>query len=60
MLETITEREPEALKALIEELSNRRPRRPEEVARAVLWLCRPAASLVIGHAIAVDGGYTVK
>ncbi len=29
---------------------------PEEVAAAVLWLCSPAASFVIGHALAIDGG----
>ena len=31
---------------------------PEEIAAAVLWLCSPGASFVIGHALAVDGGYT--
>src|SRR5947207_13561383 len=34
--------------------------RPEEVAAAVLWLCSPGARLVIGHALAVDGGYTAR
>src|SRR5438874_8561384 len=34
--------------------------RPEEIAAAVLWLCSPGASLVIGHALAVDGGYTAQ
>src|SRR5947199_8378418 len=34
--------------------------KPEEVASAVLWLCSPGASLVIGHALAVDGGYTAQ
>src|ERR687885_124468 len=33
--------------------------RPEEVASAVLWLCSPGASYVIGHALTVDGGMTV-
>ena len=33
--------------------------RAEEVADTVLWLCSPAASLLIGQSIAVDGGYTI-
>jgi NAD(P)-dependent dehydrogenase (short-subunit alcohol dehydrogenase family) len=33
--------------------------RADEVAAAVLWLCSPAASFVVGHALAIDGGYTV-
>ena len=32
---------------------------PEEIATAVLWLCSDAASFVLGHAMAVDGGTTV-
>ena len=27
-----------------------------EIAAAVLWLCSPAASFMVGHAMAVDGG----
>ena len=34
--------------------------RADEIAAAVLWLCSPGASFVIGHALAVDGGYTVR
>jgi NAD(P)-dependent dehydrogenase (short-subunit alcohol dehydrogenase family) len=29
----------------------------EEVAEAVVWLCSENASLVLGTALAVDGGY---
>jgi len=29
---------------------------PEEIAEAVIWLCSPAASYVIGHALTIDGG----
>jgi NAD(P)-dependent dehydrogenase (short-subunit alcohol dehydrogenase family) len=32
--------------------------RADEIAAAVLWLCSPAASLVVGVALPVDGGYT--
>ncbi len=28
----------------------------EEIAAAVVWLCSPAASFMVGHAMAVDGG----
>ncbi len=32
----------------------------EEIASAVLWLCSDAASFMIGHAMVVDGGYTIQ
>jgi NAD(P)-dependent dehydrogenase (short-subunit alcohol dehydrogenase family) len=56
MLET----QPEAMAALMKEVPMGRLGRAEEIADAVLWLCSPASSLVIGHALPVDGGYTVR
>jgi NAD(P)-dependent dehydrogenase (short-subunit alcohol dehydrogenase family) len=34
--------------------------RADEIAAAVLWLSSPAASLIIGVALPVDGGYTAR
>jgi NAD(P)-dependent dehydrogenase (short-subunit alcohol dehydrogenase family) len=34
--------------------------RGDEIASAVLWLCSPGASLVVGVALPVDGGYTAR
>jgi NAD(P)-dependent dehydrogenase (short-subunit alcohol dehydrogenase family) len=48
----------EAIKALMKDQPIGRLGRPEEIAAAVLWLCSPGSSFVIGHALAVDGGYT--
>jgi NAD(P)-dependent dehydrogenase (short-subunit alcohol dehydrogenase family) len=49
----------EALDAMLEEVPIGRVGRPQEIANAVLWLCSDAASLVVGHALVVDGGYTI-
>jgi len=50
----------DALNAMLKDVPIGRLGRAEEIANAVLWLCSPAASLVVGHALAVDGGYTVR
>jgi NAD(P)-dependent dehydrogenase (short-subunit alcohol dehydrogenase family) len=34
--------------------------KPEEIANVVVWLCSDGASYVTGHALAVDGGFTIR
>ena len=47
----------DALDAMLKDVPIGRLGRPEEIADAVLWFCSPASSLVVGQALAVDGGY---
>jgi NAD(P)-dependent dehydrogenase (short-subunit alcohol dehydrogenase family) len=48
----------DAMKEIMRDQPIGRLGRPEDIASAVLWLCCPGASFVIGHALAVDGGFT--
>jgi NAD(P)-dependent dehydrogenase (short-subunit alcohol dehydrogenase family) len=50
--------DPAAMKEFLKEQSIGRMGTPEEIAAAVLWLCSPASSLVVGVALPVDGGFT--
>lgn len=52
--------DPEIVKAMIAREPIGRFGEPEEIASAVVWLCSPAASFVVGHAMAVDGGVLVQ
>ena len=53
-------KEPETMKDITKEQPIGRLGKPEEIASAVLWLCSPGAGFVIGHALAMDGGYTAR
>lgn len=50
----------EILDAMIATVPAKRLGQPKEIADAVLWLCSDMASLVIGHTLVVDGGYSIQ
>ncbi len=49
--------DPAAMKEFLKDQPIGRMGRPEKVAAAVLWLCSPGASMVLGVALPVDGGF---
>lgn len=60
MVAGMLETQKEAMAELMKEVPIGRLGRSEEIADAVLWLCGPGSTFVIGHALPVDGGYTVR
>jgi NAD(P)-dependent dehydrogenase (short-subunit alcohol dehydrogenase family) len=60
MFAAVGEISAEAMKQVVHHQPIGRLGRPEEIAASVLWLCSPAASFVIGAALAVDGGFTAQ
>ncbi len=48
----------DAMKEILRDQPIGRLGRAQEIADAVLWLCSSGSSFVIGHALAVDGGFT--
>src|SRR6201981_2850419 len=60
MLERMMTTQADALNTMLKDVPIGRLGRPEEIASAVLWLCSSAASFMVGHALAVDGGYTIR
>ncbi|HAZ54482.1 MAG TPA: 3-oxoacyl-ACP reductase [Franconibacter helveticus] len=60
MVAGMLESQPEAMAELMKEVPMARLGRAQEIADAVLWLCSPGSSFIVGHALPVDGGYTVR
>jgi NAD(P)-dependent dehydrogenase (short-subunit alcohol dehydrogenase family) len=60
MFDRVVQRAPEANERIATVQPIGRRGRPEEVVSAVMWLCSEGASFMVGHALAVDGGWTAR
>jgi NAD(P)-dependent dehydrogenase (short-subunit alcohol dehydrogenase family) len=60
MVSAMLETQADALKEIMREQPIGRMGQSDEIAAAVLWLCSPGASFVIGVALPVDGGFTAR
>src|SRR5207249_2822985 len=58
MVQEMVAKDPSAMEGIMKMQPIGRLGKAEEVASAVLWLCSPGAAFVVGHALAVDGGFT--
>jgi NAD(P)-dependent dehydrogenase (short-subunit alcohol dehydrogenase family) len=58
MVAEMLAKQPDAMKDIMKQQPIGRLGRADEIASAVLWLCSDGASFVLGHALAVDGGFT--
>lgn len=58
--EELMRRNPDLEEKLVRDIPAGRLGRPEEIADAVIWLCSPGASFMAGHALLVDGGFTIR
>lgn len=60
MIDRFTGKKKEAEEAFAKQEPIGRMGDPEEVAGVVIWLCSSEASFVVGHALAVDGGWIAQ
>lgn len=59
MAKELIARNPSLETELIRDIPAGRMGLPSEIAEAVLWLCSPGASFVHGHALLVDGAFSI-
>lgn len=50
---------PEIENELVRDIPAGRMGRPDEIANAVVWLCSESSSFIDGHALVVDGAFTI-
>jgi NAD(P)-dependent dehydrogenase (short-subunit alcohol dehydrogenase family) len=58
-VEDMIKHNPESKHGMLQHQPIGRLGEPEEVAETVVWLCSDSASLIVGTALAVDGGYLI-
>jgi len=58
MVADMLEKQGDAMREIMRDQPIGRLGRSDEIAAAVLWLCSPGASFVLGVALPVDGGFT--
>lgn len=60
LLDHVIERMPDVYEALMAATPIGRLAQPVEIANAVVWLCSDQASYVTGHAMVIDGCYSIQ
>lgn len=60
LTDLLTEVPHDTLQQMEASIPLKRGGKPEEVAKAVVWLCSDDASYITGHNLVIDGGYTVQ
>jgi NAD(P)-dependent dehydrogenase (short-subunit alcohol dehydrogenase family) len=60
MVGAVLAAEPEYRERVVNRIPLGRMGRPEEIVGTVLYLAAPASSMVTGHILSIDGGYTAQ
>ena len=64
LVDKVLSAQPDLADGIIESIREREPigrfGQPEEIATAVVWLCSPEASFVVGAILPVDGGFVAQ